>query len=211
MTEKHTQHTVKFIIDKPVTDMLNSNSMPRNTFLKSKKASALRELGQQLGVKQHPTPHVAQEYLEYNTMLARTKTLKMQATKKHKSGKLNSDAYHELIEQYDKNLEQHQKPTIKFPFATFKIVVHVTHPDKRQIDPANLYPTIKPFLDGLTDSGWWEDDSLQYLHSIEFQYGGVSPTKNQLIMLTITPTDPNHYITQYTPFDPDMTTTGGEQ
>ena len=191
--------TYRFIIEKPVSDMLNSNSMPRNTFLKSKRASALRELGQQLGVQQHPTPDIAQQYLEYNHQVSKTKQLKSKATKKFNNGTLAQEPYQALIQQYENNLKNISKPNIAYPLTTFTVKVYVTHPDRRQIDPANLYPTIKPFLDGLTDSGWWEDDSLQYLLSIEFQYGGVSPTKNQIIILDITECDPTPYITTYQP------------
>lgn len=66
---------------------------------------------------------------------------------------------------------------LEIPFNKFMITVYVKSPTRRRIDPANLYPTIKPIIDGMTDSGWWEDDDYKHLDEIRFRYGGLSKEK----------------------------------
>lgn len=62
----------------------------------------------------------------------------------------------------------------KFEFDKFKIVVTVFPPTRRRIDPPNLYPTVKAIVDGLTDAGFWPDDSFSNLLELSFKYGGLS-------------------------------------
>lgn len=59
-------------------------------------------------------------------------------------------------------------------FDKYSIDVYVYAPSKRRIDPGNLYPTIKPLIDGLTDANLWEDDDAEHLTRLSFMYGGLS-------------------------------------
>lgn len=59
-------------------------------------------------------------------------------------------------------------------FDKYTIDVFVYAPSKRRIDPANLYPTVKPLIDGLTDAELWVDDDSEHLKRLSFMYGGLS-------------------------------------
>lgn len=63
-------------------------------------------------------------------------------------------------------------------FNHFDIMVYICPPTRRRLDPANLYPTVKHLIDGLTDAGWWEDDDWTRLRTLSFRYGGVSGIKD---------------------------------
>lgn len=73
---------------------------------------------------------------------------------------------------------QEIKETRDVFFAKFKVRVFIKPPIRSNLDPPNFYPTVKPLIDGLTDAGWWEDDSLQYMMEMSFRYGGLSGVKN---------------------------------
>ncbi len=60
------------------------------------------------------------------------------------------------------------------PFSKYTVDVLVYAPSKRRIDPPNMYPTVKPLVDGLTDAGLWEDDDHEHMESMTFLYGGES-------------------------------------
>lgn len=47
------------------------------------------------------------------------------------------------------------------------VMLTIDVPDKRRRDPANLYATVKPVVDGLVDAGLWPDDSAEYVTTIE--------------------------------------------
>lgn len=64
-------------------------------------------------------------------------------------------------------------------FNKFKVTVFIKPPIRSNLDPPNFYPTVKPLIDGLTDAGWWEDDSLHYMMEMTFRYGGLSGVKNE--------------------------------
>lgn len=63
------------------------------------------------------------------------------------------------------------------PFSHFKITAFISPPTRVRIDPPNVYPTIKPLIDGLTDAGFWEDDNFRHLLDTSFRYGGLSGEK----------------------------------
>lgn len=63
-------------------------------------------------------------------------------------------------------------------FNLFEIDVKILPPTRRRLDPPNLYPTVKPILDGLTDSDLWEDDDWKHLRKLSFEYGGLSGIKD---------------------------------
>ena len=39
-----------------------------------------------------------------------------------------------------------------------------------RFDAPNLYPTIKPIIDGFTDAGLWEDDDYKHIRDTTFRY-----------------------------------------
>lgn len=47
------------------------------------------------------------------------------------------------------------------------VMLTIDVPDKRRRDPANLYATVKPVVDGLVDAGLWPDDTPEYVTTIE--------------------------------------------
>lgn len=59
-------------------------------------------------------------------------------------------------------------------FSKYSVVVYVYPPSKRRLDPPNLYPTVKPLIDGLTDANLWEDDDHEHMTEMIFRYGGQS-------------------------------------
>ncbi|WP_235888509.1 RusA family crossover junction endodeoxyribonuclease [Streptococcus pneumoniae] len=45
------------------------------------------------------------------------------------------------------------------------------------LDPPNLYPTVKAIIDGMTDAGIWTDDNHKVIKKLSFVYGGLSEEK----------------------------------
>ncbi len=39
--------------------------------------------------------------------------------------------------------------------------------DRRKRDPHNLFPTVKPIVDGLVDAGIWPDDTPEWVTTVE--------------------------------------------
>jgi crossover junction endodeoxyribonuclease RusA len=63
----------------------------------------------------------------------------------------------------NKQLEWHSvKNSCK---ATVEFIFPVT--TNRRRDPHNYYPTVKPIVDGLTDAGFWVDDTPEYVETRE--------------------------------------------
>lgn len=71
---------------------------------------------------------------------------------------------------------------IETMFDKYKVVVYVSPPSKRRLDPPNLYPTVKPIIDGMTDANVWEDDDWEHMESMTFKYGGLSPVKDIFLL-----------------------------
>lgn len=63
-------------------------------------------------------------------------------------------------------------------FEKVYICARIYSPTRRRFDPPNLYPTVKHLIDGLTDCGYWVDDSHKELPLLAFSYGGLSGEKN---------------------------------
>ena len=40
-----------------------------------------------------------------------------------------------------------------------RVIAHIYPPTKQDMDPPNVWPTVKPLIDGLTDAGVWNDDN----------------------------------------------------
>lgn len=82
-------------------------------------------------------------------------------------------------------------------FEKFKVTVLVAPPTRVRIDPPNLYPTVKPLIDGFTDAGFWEDDNFRYLLDTSFRYDGLSGEKGyyRVRLIIEEMTDTSGYIT----------------
>jgi crossover junction endodeoxyribonuclease RusA len=52
------------------------------------------------------------------------------------------------------------------------VVVTVSYPDRRRRDAPNLWPTVKPLIDGMVDAGVLPDDSDAQVRRTVFQAGG---------------------------------------
>lgn len=48
------------------------------------------------------------------------------------------------------------------------VSILVLAPTRRRFDAPNLYPTIKPLIDGMTDAGVWSDDNNRVIKSMTF-------------------------------------------
>lgn len=51
------------------------------------------------------------------------------------------------------------------------LVITVSPPTNRRMDPPNFYPTVKALVDGLTDAGLWQDDNGQIIKAMTFILG----------------------------------------
>ena len=63
--------------------------------------------------------------------------------------------------------------------------VRLDVPDKRRRDPANYAPTIKCLVDGLTDAGWWPDDTPEYVRTHEPELRPVGRRTGLTVTVTI--------------------------
>jgi crossover junction endodeoxyribonuclease RusA len=69
------------------------------------------------------------------------------------------------------------------------VLVEPCWTSRRRLDPANLAPTSKACLDGLTDAGVWDDDDSEHVVEVAFRRGP-RVTGIARIRLTITELDP---------------------
>lgn len=154
---------------------MNSNSLPNNRFVRGKKARNLRELAQHIGKEEHKSKNSAAKVLENTRAKEDLKKIK---SKEHKVMKKEGWSKEEIDKELDKIEERFPIPCFpdnhEYMYDFFDVMVTVFPPTRRKMDPANLYPTVKPLIDGLTDSGWWADDNFDHLRVICFKYGGVS-------------------------------------
>ena len=67
-------------------------------------------------------------------------------------------------------------------FDKYTVDVIVYPPSKRRLDPPNLYPTVKPLIDGLTDANLWEDDDHEHMSSMTFYYGDLSQLPDMFLI-----------------------------
>lgn len=159
----------------PSKEILNSNNLPNNRFVKGSKARAMRARGQQIGITEGLSPENGKEYLEHVLAKEELRTAKARKHKALKKSGVSSEEIEEILKELERSAKIPEKPdNFSHKFNCFKVSVVVSPPTRRKIDPANLYPTVKPIIDGLTDAGWWEDDDFNHLVEISFKYGGVS-------------------------------------
>ena len=62
-------------------------------------------------------------------------------------------------------------------------------PDRRRRDPANMYPTVKAMLDGLTDAGVWADDDAAHVLGPDMRLSPI-PCPGGSLFLHITELEP---------------------
>lgn len=175
------EKTITFIIDSK--KILNSNSMPHNWFVKSSKASFLRNYAGIIGVEHHTDQHLAQIIFDHNKEFNDFINKKSSFIKKLKKESLTDQEYEKELLAFQKNNPIPEKYDYTPLFHHFIVDVIVYSPTARRIDPVNLYPSVKPLIDGLTDCGWWADDDSQHLQKISFSYGGISEEKKHFIII----------------------------
>lgn len=66
------------------------------------------------------------------------------------------------------------------------VLITIDTPTRRRFDPPNLYPTIKPLIDGMTQAGVWEDDNSQIIRLMGFRLGVVTANKKYCVHISIT-------------------------
>ena len=73
-------------------------------------------------------------------------------------------------------------------------------PDRRRRDPANLYPSVKACVDGLTDAGAWVDDDAEHVAGPDMRLGDVCPGGRLILTITeLCPARARHAITKENP------------
>ncbi len=63
-----------------------------------------------------------------------------------------------------------------------RVIAHVYPPTNQNMDPPNVWPTVKPIMDGLTDAGVWNDDNGRVVAETSFRLGGVSGKKGHYLI-----------------------------
>lgn len=74
---------------------------------------------------------------------------------------------------------QHRLPK---GFERVQVEAYVWKSSRRQYDPHNLMPTLKPVIDGLVDYGLIPDDSTTHLAGPFIHHGGYGPEKLVLVI-----------------------------
>lgn len=164
-------------------EVLNSNSLPNNTFLLGKRKRVIRNIGALLGSSWHLYPHLAIASVELSEIVKEKNYLKSQIRKGLNKEKVPKKEHLPFLQEVDKEYKEEvfalqsilgNKENSLYLYDSCTISIGCSPPTKRIVDPPNFYPTIKPFVDGLTDALWWEDDNFNYITSTEFHY--VEPT-----------------------------------
>lgn len=145
--------------------------------------------------------------------LRKTATEAGLAWREHRQGELDSKRARErfdymervraerlLAKKYGREVDIESlgdEPAATYVFNHFKVVLTVCPPTRTRIDPPNLYPTLKPIVDGLTDASFWEDDNYHFMLETSFLYGGLSGVKDnyRLLLRCEEVDDISHYIT----------------
>lgn len=63
-----------------------------------------------------------------------------------------------------------------------RVIAYIYPPTKQDMDPPNVWPTVKPLMDGLTDAGVWNDDNGRVVTETSFRLGGVSGKKGHYLI-----------------------------
>lgn len=161
-------------------EMLNSNSLPRNTHLKGKMTKALRALAGAEGARLHSHEIESRLAVQLEHQKRELVQEKSRLTKTYNEGQQTDQAYSKGIESIDQALHETAQALAgdkDYLFDRYSVTVTIYGPTKRLFDPPNFYPTVKAMIDGLTDALWWEDDNFTHMQSMTFRYGGLSSQK----------------------------------
>lgn len=77
---------------------------------------------------------------------------------------------------------QHRLPK---GFVRVQVDAYVWKSSRRQYDPHNLMPTLKPVIDGLVDYGLIPDDNTTHLAGPFIHHGGYGPEKLVLVIRSL--------------------------
>lgn len=66
-----------------------------------------------------------------------------------------------------------------------EVHVRLDVPDKRRRDPSNYAPTIKCLVDGMTDAGWWPDDTPEFVRTHEPELRPVGRRTGLTVTITV--------------------------
>lgn len=182
------QKTVSFYIK--TKDILSANKTVAHYIIKSKQAAALRELASTQGIAAHDDPENAKIRMQAIHAKQELSNQRGRLRRKMNKAKNSAEEIAEALEKQTQDFGEIIEPEtipVKFLFDKFSLKVTVCPPTRRRLDPPNLYPTVKPLIDGLTDACWWEDDDFDHLLDVSFRYGGLSDSTNNeyLIILDI--------------------------
>lgn len=172
-------------------EILNSNSMPRNTFILSKRKKAIRTSLANWGSYWHTDSVDAMAAVELSRLQAEKSRAKSSARKEMNKDKVPTTEQDEVFALIEKDFAPHisdlelaeDKLKGLYLYDSCSLSVGVSPPSKRIIDPPNFHPTLKPFIDGLTEALWWEDDNFNYITSTEFHHE--KPNKQKLYIFTV--------------------------
>lgn len=177
---------ISFEIDS--SQILNAN-VSKHPMVKSKIASALRNMGSEAGIEMHPegdSRELAKKHLVAVRQRENFVMLKKRAKARLKKGSKMTEK--ELNAQVEETYKD-EKPNIapedvgaKYLFSKYKTTITVSPPTKRRLDPPNLYLTVKPLIDGMTDAAVWEDDSFDYMEEMSFRYGGATGKASKFVI-----------------------------
>lgn len=160
---------MEFYFELSPSEALNSNSMPKNPYVKSGRVSKIRSIAQELGLEKHHNKVFCRKSLDNANERARVKATKSRIRKA--LNKTESDKK-EIEEELSKVKLELDEVEPDYVFKKFKVEVIVYGATRALLDPPNFYPTIKAFIDGLTDAGYWEDDNFNFMEEMSFRYGG---------------------------------------
>lgn len=190
---------IVFDIDK--SKVLNANEK-KHHFVHSKIASFLRTLGAEKGIELHETEEARKLAGRHRDAVNSEKVWTLQKKRargdlKKKSKGMTEKAVREQVDLEYADLRPAELPMdvpAQHVFQKFKVTVVVSPPSKRRLDPPNLYPTIKPLIDGMTDVALWPDDSFDYSLEMSFRYGKPTGTAGLFrIYLILEDADPVDY------------------
>lgn len=208
-------------------EILNSNSLPKNTYFLSKKKKLIRETSAYYGSQWHKNPFLAENFVDYSNLLNNKNNAKISARKEMNKDKIDIEEQNNVLNYIDVDFKEEidnfesffepygifsekkeiakkgsnettkidifDKPEIGtdkindsvFMFDKCSVYIGVSPPTSRRCDPPNYYPTVKPLIDGLTDSLWWKDDNFEHLKSMSFYYVQPNKEKEYLFFIKI--------------------------
>ena len=89
---------------------------------------------------------------------------------------------------HDKSIDMDYSPDnpLFSPENPCVVSILILAPTRRRFDAPNLYPTVKPLIDGMTDAGVWSDDNNHVIKSMTFATSEqLSGSHDYVISITI--------------------------